>query len=137
MFRTVLAPPPDVGFDDVPAVEEGHFAVGFDPDLVSGVGRDWCIEWISISIHNQTIFLTSSSPIGPERFFVDLLNGLRIHILISSAVICSLNLPLCVNLPRHVPKDNRLCRATLQKLSANHQLRLILDDQYLVARFAR
>lgn len=40
MLGTVLAPPPDVGLDDVAAVQERHLAVGFDPQLVARVGRD-------------------------------------------------------------------------------------------------
>ena len=40
MFRTILAPPSDVGFDDVAAVQEWHFAVWLDPYLVSGMWRD-------------------------------------------------------------------------------------------------
>jgi hypothetical protein len=37
----VFGPTTDVRFEDVPAVEEGHFAVGLDPELVAGVrGED-------------------------------------------------------------------------------------------------
>jgi hypothetical protein len=36
----VFGPPPDVRFEDVAAVEEGHFAVGLDPELVPGVGGE-------------------------------------------------------------------------------------------------
>lgn len=41
MLRAVIAPPTHVGFDNVAAVQKGHLAVGFDPDLVAGVfGED-------------------------------------------------------------------------------------------------
>lgn len=40
MFWAVLAPAAYVRFDDVAAVEEGHFAVGFDPDFVARVWGD-------------------------------------------------------------------------------------------------
>lgn len=41
VLGAVLGPAADVGLDDVAAVEEGHLAVGLDPDLVAGVlGED-------------------------------------------------------------------------------------------------
>ena len=41
VLGTVFAPAPDMRFHDVAAVEEGHLAVGFDPDFVAGVlGED-------------------------------------------------------------------------------------------------
>lgn len=41
MLGAVLGPAADVGLDDVAAVQEGHLAVGLDPDLVARVlGQD-------------------------------------------------------------------------------------------------
>ena len=41
MLGAVIGPATNVGFHDVAAVEEGHLAVGLDPDLVAGVfGED-------------------------------------------------------------------------------------------------
>ena len=40
MLRAVLGPTADVGLDDVAAVEEGHLAVGLNPDLVARVLRE-------------------------------------------------------------------------------------------------
>ena len=40
MLGAVLGVAANVGLDDVGAVEEGHDAVGADPDLVPGVGGD-------------------------------------------------------------------------------------------------
>lgn len=41
VLRAVVGPPPHVRLDDVAAVQEGHLAVGLDPDLVPGVfGQD-------------------------------------------------------------------------------------------------
>lgn len=42
MLRAVLRPTSNVRLDDVAAVQEGHLAVGLDPDLVTGMlGEDW------------------------------------------------------------------------------------------------
>lgn len=42
VLRAVLGPTSNVCLDDVATVEEGHLAVGFDPDLVAGMLRqDW------------------------------------------------------------------------------------------------
>ena len=40
MLGAVLGPAPDVRFEDVAAVEEGHLAVGLDPELVARVGGE-------------------------------------------------------------------------------------------------
>jgi hypothetical protein len=36
----IFTPAADVRLEDVAAVQEGHLAVGLDPDLVAGVGRN-------------------------------------------------------------------------------------------------
>lgn len=42
VLGTVVGPSANVGFDNVTAVQEGHLAVGSDPDLPSGVlGEDF------------------------------------------------------------------------------------------------
>ena len=40
MLRAVLTPAANVRLDDVSSVQEGHFAVRLDPDLVPGVRRN-------------------------------------------------------------------------------------------------
>lgn len=37
---TILRPAADVRLDDVATIQERHFAVGFDPDLVAGMLRE-------------------------------------------------------------------------------------------------
>lgn len=40
VLGAVLTPAADMSLQDIAAVQEGHFAVGLDPDLVAGVRRD-------------------------------------------------------------------------------------------------
>jgi hypothetical protein len=88
MFRRILRYSTKMRFDDVIAVKEGHFTIGFYPDLKC---YQRCIQVDKISQSTLNFAYCANQ---------------------SSALTCNMNLPLLVNLPKQVPSEIRFGLAT-------------------------